>query len=406
MLTAQPWFPTRWPLWAWLAFLAIVFALRFPVHFILEPPYLMDFEVYRAVAERVVHGLGREVYAPTTSSVMVLKYAPCWALFLSPLAWVPAFPGAIAWSCLTVGWLIAGCALAMRLIRSAELRSPAWIPAVAVIVLVRPLTGEFLNGQIDLLWSLLVIGFLVADQARRPWWSAVCLALAISLRLPALVFLGYLAVRGRWDSVLRTAGLCLALNLISAAILVPAQPLEPLRQWVGVLLSSGPDRAFEIGNQNLLSLMGRLLSYDGYHLNIAVLPPAFIWLAYGAAVAALFALVAAGRKHPVIDGALLTILMVIGSPTVWVATYSALLLPVMLALALAWQRARQRALDVMLLALLGLGSLMTHSSFWRAVGLPSFRGESYVFLVLMVLPWFALALFAYLWLRRRQVISP
>jgi hypothetical protein len=109
------------------------------------------------------------------------------------------------------------------------------------------------------------------------------------------------------------------------------------------------------------------------------------------------------------DGALLTVLMVIGSPTVWVATYSALLFPVMLALACAASdppRRLRHAPEAAALAVMLLCSVMTHSAFWRAIGLPSFRTETYVFLVFMVLPWFGLALFAYLWRRRRRVSGP
>ena len=51
-------------------------------------------------------------------------------------------------------------------------------------------------------------------------------------------------------------------------------------------------------------------------------------------------------------------------------------------------------------ALLGgafvLLSLMTHSKFWHLCGVLYFRSESYVYLVLMVLPWFGLWLFAFL----------
>ena len=42
-------------------------------------------------------------------------------------------------------------------------------------------------------------------------------------------------------------------------------------------------------------------------------------------------------------------------------------------------------------------------NFWHAIGVRYFRGESYIFLVLMVFPWLGLALFAYLW-RQRQLL--
>ena len=45
--------------------------LRFPVNFILHPPYLMDFEVYRSVALRLAAGETPHLYDPTTSELML-----------------------------------------------------------------------------------------------------------------------------------------------------------------------------------------------------------------------------------------------------------------------------------------------------------------------------------------------
>lgn len=108
---------------------------------------------------------------------------------------------------------------------------------------------------------------------------------------------------------------------------------------------------------------------------------------------------------PVFDAALLTTLMVLCSPTAWIATYSALIFPVMLALAPLASQPRRSARDpltVMSAAAALLLSAMTHSAFWKALGIRFFRGESYVFLVLEVLPWFGLACFALLLRQRRR----
>ena len=399
----------RWPAWWWLAGLAIVFLIRFPVHFAYSNPYLMDFEVYRAVAVRLAQGGGAALYTPATDVVMVFKYAPCWAIAWIPLAWLSSHTGSILWLTLTVLWLILACWGTLRLCERAGLPSPGWIAPLAVGVLVRPLTAEFLNGQVDVLWVLLVIAFLLDEGAGRTRRAAVWLSLAISLKLPAMIFLAALIVRGRWRLTAWVIGVSVALNLTACAILSPANPFALLDAWSQVLWSSGVARAFEIGNQSLFALAGRFLSADGYRLNLMALPPLSVTLVGLAALGLLFALsltpqtIDRPQRLPIFDAALLTIVMTVGSPTVWVATYSALLFPVSLALAAIARRPSAIAGDA---ARLGAGlatlalSAMTHSSLWKTLGIRYVRGESYVFLVLMVLPWLALALFFFLWRQR------
>jgi len=405
----------RWE-WGWLALLALIFLIRFPVKFSLDPPYLMDFEVYRAVAQRIAHGQARHLYDPTTSELMPFKYAPCWAVVFLPLAWLPAHPGAVLWATLTVVWLLLACWGSARLCQHATLRAPPWLAVCAVLLLVRPITAEFLNGQVDLLWGCLVIGFLVADGTTRPWWAALSLALAIALKLPAFIVLVYLLLRGRVGMAARVVSMFLVANLAASLLLDPHQPLVLFHAWGRVLWTSGVSRAFEIGNQSLLALAGRFLSADGYRLNVSNLSPPAVLLVALLAASALFGLVVVGPRirtlsdqaRRLFDGSLLTILMVLCSPTTWLATYSTLVLPVSVAVACAFTRPRatwRHGPATIVAAALVILSTMTHSRFWKSLGIMSLRGESYVFLVLMVLPWFGLALFAYLWLQRQSLIS-
>jgi len=397
-------------------FLGLIFMLRFPVKFSLQPPYLMDFEVYRAAAQRIAQGGAEELYGPTYSKLAVFKYAPCWVLLWLPLAWIPSHIGPVLWASLTVLWLLIACGCAVRLCHLAGLRAPPWLPVVTVALLTRPLTAEFLNGQVDLLWALLTMGFLVADLSAQRTLAALLLAFAIGLKLPAIIFLGYLLARRRWDMVARVGCAFLAVNVFSSILLTPSRPFASLIAWPQVLWSSGASRAFEIGNQSLLTLAKRFLSDDPYELNLVTLPLPVVMGLTVLLAAVLFGLVLNGRssrqpepRRLAFDGSLLTLLMVLCSPTVWIATYSALLLPVSVAVACAstnprqtWHRGVSAVLACAVLAL----SVMTHSWFWKALGIRSWRGESYVFLVLMILPWFALALFGYLWIQRRHPLPP
>lgn len=395
--------------------LGAAWLLRFPVHFALTHPYLMTFDVYRAVAERILDGGAARLYDPTLSSSALFKYAPLWALAWAPLGWIPPHAGAVLWTAAGVALLLATLILCSRFCRRLGIPYHPLTAVAATLLLVRPLTAEFLNGQVNLLWGLLVLGFLLGEAGRRPWLAALSLALAVSLKLPALLFLASLLVRRRFASAGRTALLFLALNLAAAWALVPAHPLALLASWWQTLVVSGPDRAFEIGSQSLLALMGRLLRADGYGFNMLALSNGAVAAVAAVAAAALFAAVclppARGTPDPLralLDGALLAVLMVLGSPTCWVATYSALLWPLFVALALATARPRTVLRHPPLLlgtAALAAFSLLTNAKVWRFLGVRAIKGETYVFEVLMILPLFGLSLAWCLWVQRRLLTA-
>ena len=411
------WPPSRWSAVIWIGFLSLVLLARFPGNYLFYPPYLMDLEVYRLIAQRVLHGQAAELYQPTTSGLMLFKYAPCWALFWAPLGWFPSHQAAaIVWATLTVGWFALGCHGAHRLCEAADLHPPAWSAWIVVSLLVRSVTAEFLNGQVDLLWGLLTIAFLRAALAQRLWRAAFFLSLAISLKLPALIFLPYLAARRHYRLVAQTVLLFVFVNAAASWLLNPHDPLQLAADWLGVLRASGPARAFEIGNQSLFAFLGRFCSADQYHLNVFALPVTAVVTIAGGLLAVLCAAILLPRPAArlnestrfVWDAALLSIVMVLGSPTVWIATYSVLLLPVTLLVASVMNLLREAKRDPLSwLCVLGLICLsaMTHSGFWRAVGLSVFRGESYVFLVFMILPWFGLVLFLALWRERYRLTA-
>jgi len=313
---------------------------------------------------------------------------------------------------LTVACLLTTCWIADRLARLAGLLPPASLAIPAVLILVRPITSEFLLGQTNLLWGGLMAGFVFFDVTRRPWRAALCLALAVSLKAPAALFLVFFALSRRWGILGQTLAALLVINGFAAALLDPAQPFSLFHAWGATLLSSGVDRAFEIGNQSLLALCGRLLRRDGFGLNVLALSEGAVAAVAGSLLLLLFLSVCVPRRHPspsaqrtIMDDALLNVLIVLASPTCWVATYSALLFPVVVALALLSKRPQVTWTHAGLAAsaaAAGLLSLMTHAKFWRAIGIPRIKGESYVYLVLMILPLFGLALFTYLWLLRRE----
>ncbi|MBI4343601.1 MAG: DUF2029 domain-containing protein [Candidatus Omnitrophica bacterium] len=391
----------------WLAALGLALWARFAGHFLRETPFLMDLDLFQRLGTRILSGQAHALYAPAGSDQALFKYGPCWALPLPPLSWMTHQAAAVLWASLTVAFVLGVFLCGVRLGRFIGLKPSGALAVAAVLLVVRPLTEEFLVGQTNVLWGLLTTAALLWRLKGRSWPAAALLALAISLKLPALLFALYLAARREWKLLART-GLCfLAFNGAAALLFLPRQPLQLFFDWGAALCATAPARAFEIGSQSLLALAGRLLRDDGYGLNLLALPDGAVAAAALALEAALFGLLlryppaqASGPRRELADWAILTTMMVVFSPTCWVATYSALLFPVWLALALVaahWRAALRSPAVIIGFALTLALSEMTHSGFWKLVGLRYFKGESYVYLVFMILPLLGLSLGWLLW---------
>ena len=399
----------------WLIGLGFVLLVRFPGNFLLHPPFLMDFDLFHTIAQRVVGHDAIHLYDSANTQQALFKYAPCWALFFAPLGWFSSHAGAVLWSSLTVAWLLLACGVSDRLSRILGLHPPRFLAILVVLILVRPITSEFLLGQTNVLWGLLVASAWLCHMTKRPWCSAISLALAISLKLPALIVLVYLMLRGQWPSTARTVVSVVLMNALAAWLLVPHDPGYLFVSWARVLLISGPDRAFEIGNQSFLALTGRFTRQDGYGFNLLMLPDPIVMILAVVLQLVLFGslFVPHARRLPgptrdLLDGALLMVWMVLFSPTCWIATYSALLPPLFIVLAvlnerprITWWRSAPLAAGVMATGIL---SAFTHSNLWRFLGIHHIKGESYAYLVVMIFPWMGLALAWSLW-HQRQLMA-
>lgn len=390
--------------------LGLILLLRYPLHWLNAPPFLMDFEVYRTASERLFQGEGAQLYTPTSSEMMVFKYAPIWAIALAPLAWLPKHAAAIAWLILSVLCLVGTLALGLRLLQRQGLHATPLIAVAAVLLLTRPLTEEMGNGQANSLWGFLTVGGLYALVHQRGWLAAALLAAASLLKLPALAFLLYMLMRREWGLAARVMAMLVALSLGPSPLIAPHHPTGLLTAWLQALADNGSEYAFMIGNQSVLSMLGRFLRHDGFGLNLLNLTPSvLLWVTAGLGLVTM--LLIADPQRPSIsprrrlcDGAMLMVVMTIFSPSAWTATYLTLSFPILVALAtLLHQGTHQRIGRIALIlgGLIGLMSLLTHSGPWRLMRMTQWHGERYLFLVFMFLPVMGLLLLALLGRQRR-----
>ncbi len=395
-----------------LAVLGLVLIIRFPVIFFLHPPFLMDLNTYRFAAEVLRIGQGHALYDLGYNEVMFFKYAPIWAVVWTPLAYLGPHASTVAWSVLSVGWILAILALATWMIIRLQQPVPLWAAAAAILLITRPLLEEFGNGQANFWWAGFIMWGIASDVLDRPGWAGWAFAASICLKLPSAIALPYFILVKRWKTAGWTLTWLLVWLWIGAWAANPHAPAALLTAWAKRLMIMGPAYVFRISDQSLLALFGRLCTADGYGLNALNLSRPVITAITLATGAGLYALVLLPWGHPTprrraIDLSLLTILMILGSPSAWPATYCVLLAPIFVAVCLfntlpGW--ARWDPLLLIWTSLTLLLTLLTLGKIWKAIGIPYWHQESYVFLVFMTLPLCGLALFALLH-RQRQILS-
>jgi len=135
-------------------------------------------------------------------------------------------------------------------------------------------------------------------------------------------------------------------------------------------------------------MFGRFLTSDGYGLNLLSLSKAAILTLAPVVEGLLFLVVILQRRgngynltRVIAETSMLVVLMVLASPLAWMATYTALLLPVFLAVGQTYEMLRLRRCDVCssaLAALAGFLAFLLKNTFWRAIGIFYWKSESYV----------------------------
>ena len=369
-----------------LALLAGILVIRFPLRMALGNPWLMDFQILHYTGQLVLQG-DPGIYIKFYTPFMRFPYGPIWALFTAPLGLLSYPLGCVVWASMNVAFLIGSLLLCRRLCHLIGLHPSAWIAILAVLLVVKPITSEFLMGQTNLMWLTLALGFMLAYIRQRPFLAGLCLALAISHKLPAIIFLVYLLFRRD----VRTSGITLvwmlALNVGAAWLLSHGHLIQLFKDWYGVLAQIPPNNAFRMENQTLLGLFGRYLREDAYGLNVAAWPLGVIVTLslVGGILLFTFALERPSSREnaslrPLVETfAVLTIVRLVASPASWMQTYNLLLWPVFLMLALLQNATgpmlRRRRIWLPLTGVL-LTNLAMHTKTWRLLGLEELVQQS------------------------------
>lgn len=191
---------------------------------------------------------------------------PIMALMLTPIAKLPLVAGALVWYFAKVGLALASFLMAFRLAQGAGVTFPPWAKGLAVLLSLRPVLGDLMHGNVNLLIAFLVLAGLVLFQERRDLLAGVMIALAASCKVTPILFLPYFIWKRSWHVVAgMMLGLVLFLLVIPSVFLGWAENRELLFSWLERMVLPfvmGGQITSEHSNQSLPGLVQRLLTHS------------------------------------------------------------------------------------------------------------------------------------------------
>jgi hypothetical protein len=189
---------------------------------------------------------------------------PIMALLLRPIAELPPLTGALVWYYLKVAMALASFAMVFRLSADVGVDFPPWAKAVAVLLCLRPVLGDLMHGNVNLLILFLVVSALMLFRNEWDLGAGIALALAIACKVTPALFVPYFLWKGAWRVLIGvTIGLALFLFVVPAAFLGWAENWTMLSSWTQNMVTPflvGGVVTSEHSNQSLPGLVQRLLT--------------------------------------------------------------------------------------------------------------------------------------------------
>ncbi len=250
----------RW--WFWLVFTAVlsVVAVQYTVKAAEERSAFVRWR-------NQLHDLGKgeDIY-----QLHVYPNAPMMAILLYPLSLLPRLSilgfgfdlGAFSWFVLKVAMTVQACIWIRRMLALGGQPFPAWAQLLALLLGVRPIIGDLMHGNVNLLILFLVIGCLYAFTRGQDFLAGVVLALSITCKVTPALFLPYFLWKRAWKTLAGcSVGLLLFFFVIPGSLLGHGHNWKLLNSWAErMILPYVQEGAVwtEHSNQSLPALIHRL----------------------------------------------------------------------------------------------------------------------------------------------------
>lgn len=194
------------------------------------------------------------------------KYAypnpPIMAILLKPFHAMPPIAGATLWFACKALMALAAIVGVFSLLDSPARLFPVWGKLVALALVVRPIEGDLVHGNVNLLILFLIVGMLVAFCRRQDTLAGLLLGLSIACKLTPALFIAYFVWKRAWKTLLGTAfGLVLFVLVLPSLVFGWNENLEYLQSWHNQMVApyAAGVVSSEHKNQSLPGLLHRML---------------------------------------------------------------------------------------------------------------------------------------------------
>jgi hypothetical protein len=293
--------PLLWPL--------VVAALAAALYLGRISSEMVDFDVYRSAAERV---LAAESLYQAEDGHYAFKYLPAFAFAMTPFALVHPDTARAIWYAFSVGLLLAFLRWSVSAL-PARRRPDRVLTWLAFLFMAKFYAHELLLGQANLLLGALLVASLLAAQIDQPRVAAILIALAAFVKPYALLLLPWLVV-----SHGAAAG-AIGAAVLAAGLLLPALVygwggnLALLGEWRHAVLASTVPNLTGADNVSLAAMWAKWLGPGATASTLALLTA----VAALGVVAAIWLRRRAMREPDYLEVALLMLLIPLLSPQGW-----------------------------------------------------------------------------------------
>ena len=330
----------------WIA-IALLAGLAVWVFIYKAGPRMPDFEVYWRAAARAAQA---EPLYRTDDGHFVFKYLPAFAVLALPIGLLPVYTAKLIWFAASIGMLIALLRMNVRLPPVLH-KSRTVLYAVLIVVFGKFYAHELVLGQVNMLFAVVATAMLLCMRANREADAGLLAALAIVIKPYAVLFLPWLAARGKIASIATSfGGLAVALALPAAGYGIDGTITLHREWWRTVTETTAPNLGI-YDNVSLAAMYFRWVGPGQLSATLAYSTGAFLL-----AVVGLVFVLRRGVTFPeALEGGLLLTLMPLLSPQGWDYVFL-IATPLAVIVANSEDRLPQplRALTILALAAIGL----------------------------------------------------
>jgi arabinofuranan 3-O-arabinosyltransferase len=289
--------------------IALLLGLAVWVFIYKAAPRMPDFEVYWRAAARAAQG--QALYRPDDGHFQ-FKYLPAFAVLAMPIGVAPLALAKLIWFALSVALLVLLLQLNSRLPPSPR-KTRGWLIAILVVVFGKFYAHELVLGQVNLLFAVVATAALLAMRAGREAAAGALIAVAIVIKPYAVLFLPWLAARGRIASIATaSAGLAVALLLPIVRYGVDGN-VQLHREWWRTVTETTAPNLSVYDNISLAAMYFRMVGPGELSATLAYATAALLLAIAGA----VFLLRRGVTKPELLEGGLLLTLMPLLSPQGW-----------------------------------------------------------------------------------------